>query len=213
MQFNCSLIYLYILNFGKLVLYKCYVCMWYHPVGCKQLTSEWQSSSFAKRIIVRLVAVFRFFMCCWSEGRSAEWKQIDHSQLAEVFIIIKIKKKNLPPCRLHIWHQSIRWLTTSRCPRLPLATLSSEPLTKSIIPSLHRATANRILHRQRREMGTFWFGNNHKREEVSVASPARTDIDVIDFAGHHGEFCHQLNHMTAVQHHVTLRREAQLQLE
>lgn len=76
---------------------------------------------------------------------------------------------------------------------MPLATFSSEPLTKSIIPSFPRATANLILHvaqeakaKAEKGDGYFWFGNNRKREAVSKASPARADIDVVDFAGHHG---------------------------
>lgn len=43
-------------------------------------------------------------------------------------------------------------------------------------------------------------------------SPSRADVDVVDLAGHHGKFCHHLDHVAAVQHHVALT-ETQLDLE
>lgn len=55
---------------------------------------------------------------------------------------------------------NICWLTTSRCPRLPLATFNSEPRTKSMIPSLPRATANRMLEEtkaRRDKVRAFFF--------------------------------------------------------
>lgn len=131
--------------------------------------------------------------------------------------MFSILKTPLTPWRLHTWHQSSCWLTTSRCPLLPLATFSSEPLTKSMIPSLPRATANLILHATQevtnKEHECCSTGNDYRLLlQQSRPSPARADVDVVGLVGHHGEFCHQLDHLVAVEHHIALR-ETQLDLE
>lgn len=82
-----------------------------------------------------------------------------------------------------------------------------------MIPSFARATANLILHEQRQDRRMRTVGVARHGEALGgVGSPARADVHVVDFLGHHGQFGHQLNRVAALQHGVTLR-EAQLHLE
>lgn len=75
-----------------------------------------------------------------------------------------------------------------------------------MIPSLLRATANLMLQK---------MNNKHTKLGVSLDDaaligphlPARANVDVADLVGHHGKFCHQFDHMVAVQHHIALATE------
>lgn len=77
-----------------------------------------------------------------------------------------------------------------------------------MIPSLPRATANRMLQemkaRQDKVSAFMQLGHLHPTGADGEAWPARADIDVVDFAGHQAQFGHHLDHVVAVQHHVTL---------
>lgn len=140
-------------------------------------------------------------MCCWPEGPSGEG-----SRLNACFYYYE--QVSLPARWPNAWLQNICWLTTSRCPRLPLATFNSEPRTKSMTPSLPRATANRMLQemkaRQEKVSAFMRLGHLHPRGADAEAWPARADVDVVDFAGHQAQFGHHLDHVFAVQHHVAL---------
>lgn len=139
------------INKGTSFCWVCCVCLWRHPAGYKLTSNFWVAVlQLSSKDYCLPGCCFLFLHVLLIRGAvcrvKSDWTHWAQSAGWSVFNIKRKKKKNLPPCRLHTWHQNMRWLTTSRCPRLPLATFSSEPLTKSMIPSLPRATANLILH-------------------------------------------------------------------
>lgn len=114
----------------------------------------------------------------------------------------------------HMWR-----LTTSRCPRLPLATLSSEPLMKSMIPSLPLATENLMLHSDKKVRTKMGYESEScwccASQSSSLSwgqgtggggvSPARADVDIVDFLGHQRQFGYQFDCVATVQQSVTLK--------
>lgn len=171
--------------------------MFFVPVLSQAHAAEWQSSVEAETF-ARLL--FLHVLLTWG----AVWRGKADSTLFKCFYYYE--QMSLPARWLITWLQNICWLTTSRCPRLPLATFNSEPRTKSTIPSLPRATANRMLQemKARQDKVSAFRRLGHLHPRGAEAWPARADIDVVDFAGHQAQFGHRLHHIVAVQHHVTL---------
>lgn len=127
---------------GSSFCWVCCVCLWYHPVNCTLKNNKWQSSSWLKGL------PFAWFLFMVSSCGVESWGSLQREIRLNTISLLKCfsHQKKSPPCRLPTWHQISCWLTTSRCPRLPLATFNSEPLTKSMIPSFPRATVNLMLH-------------------------------------------------------------------
>lgn len=169
------------------------------PVWSQAHAAAWQSSVEAETF-----ACLPFFHVLLTWG--AVWRGTADWTLFKCFYYYE--QMSLPARWLNAWLQNICWLTTSRRPRLPLATFNSEPRTKSTIPSLPRATANRMLQEMKARQGKVSAftrpGHLRPRGADGEAWPARADIDVVDFAGHQAQFGHRLDHVVALQHHVTL---------